>query len=177
MYPDTYQVRCRHARRRSELKTQHVVYMLPSNNTMSDAELALYWSPRVMTTGSATPTSTASTRPQYSAFSRPGWPSIDTCTSIDTALLSEISWPAIDCRSSSRIASGQLPGWVRLTAIGMPCSAPAGRASTNTTDPFGTDVRSGALTTTSTPNDPDAASDKPSGDPPAHTEGASPEGA
>jgi hypothetical protein len=42
MYPDTYRVRFRHGVRQSELKTQDVVYMLPSNNTMADAELPLY---------------------------------------------------------------------------------------------------------------------------------------
>ena len=42
MYPDTYRVRFRHGVRKSELKTQDVVYMLPSNNTMADAELPLY---------------------------------------------------------------------------------------------------------------------------------------
>ena len=78
MYPDTYRVRFRHGARRSELKTQDVVYMLPSNNTMADAELALYWPVKAITTGSTPPTVTASTRPQYNALSRPGWPSIDT---------------------------------------------------------------------------------------------------
>ena len=78
MYPDTYRVLLRHGARRSELKTQDVVYMLPSNNTMADAELALHWPRKAMTTGSAPPTVTGSTRPQYSALSRPGWPSIDT---------------------------------------------------------------------------------------------------
>ena len=78
MYPDTYRVRLRHGARRSELKTQDVVYMLPSNNTMADAELALYWPVKAITTGSTPPTVTASTRPQYNALSRPGWPSIDT---------------------------------------------------------------------------------------------------
>ena len=78
MYPDTYRVRLRHGVRRSELKTQDVVYMLPSNNTMADAELALYWPVKAITTGSTPPTVTASTRPQYNALSRPGWPSIDT---------------------------------------------------------------------------------------------------
>jgi len=52
MYPDTYRVRSRHVMCRSELKTQHVVYMLPSNNTMADAELALYWPVKAITTGS-----------------------------------------------------------------------------------------------------------------------------
>ena len=78
MYPDTYRVRLRHGARRSELKTQDVVYMLPSNNTMADAELALYWPVKAITTGSTPPTVTASTRPQYNALSWPGWPSIDT---------------------------------------------------------------------------------------------------
>ena len=78
MYPDTYRDRFRHRVRRSELKTQDVVYMLPSNNTMADAELALYWPVKAITTGSTPPTVTASTRPQYNALSRPGWPSIDT---------------------------------------------------------------------------------------------------
>jgi len=78
MYPDTYRDRFRHVMRRSELKTQDVVYMLPSNNTMADAELALYRPVKAITTGSVPPTVTGSTRPQYNALSRPGWPSIDT---------------------------------------------------------------------------------------------------
>ena len=78
MYPDTYRVRFQQVTCRSELKTQDVVYMLPSNNTMADAELALYWPVKAITTGSTPPTVTASTRPQYNALSRPGWPSIDT---------------------------------------------------------------------------------------------------
>lgn len=78
MYPDTYRDRFRHRVGRSELKTQDIVYMLPSNNTMADAELALYWPRKAITAGSAPPTVTGSTRPQYSALSRPGCPSIDT---------------------------------------------------------------------------------------------------
>ena len=67
MYPDTYRVRFRHVMRQSELKTQDVVYMLPSNNTMADAELALYCPVKAITIGSAPPTVTGSTRPQYNA--------------------------------------------------------------------------------------------------------------